>query len=95
MYNVTVPLNSQLGNFSISGKVSAYSVPDVPVEGFSEVTITYPPSEVDFSVSSGGEGSEGGSGDKFNNPWGVSVDNVNGICFVADRGNHCIRTFSI
>jgi len=61
MYNVTVPLNSQLGNFSISGKVSAYSVPDVPVEGFSEVTITYPPSEVDFSVSSGGEGSEGGS----------------------------------
>lgn len=59
MYNVTVPLNSQPGNFSISGRVSAYSVPDVPVEGFSEVTITYPPSEVDFSASSGDEGSEG------------------------------------
>ena len=61
MYNVTVPLNSQPGNFSISGRVSAYSVPGVPVEGFSEVTITYPPSEVDISASSGGEGSEGES----------------------------------
>ncbi|MFY9201329.1 MAG: PGF-pre-PGF domain-containing protein [Methanosarcina flavescens] len=61
MYNVTVPLNSQPGNFSITGRVSAYSVPDVPVEGFSEVTITYPPSEVDISASNGGEGSEGES----------------------------------
>ena len=30
---------------------------------------------------------------KFNYPLGVSVDNVNGICYVADFDNHCIRTF--
>lgn len=51
MYNVTVPSNSQPANFTISGRVSAYSVPAVPVEGLSEVIIIYPPSKVDFSAS--------------------------------------------
>ncbi|RXA20121.1 PGF-pre-PGF domain-containing protein [Methanosarcina sp. MSH10X1] len=51
VYNVTVPLNSQPGNFTISGAVSAYSVPAAPVEGSSEVILTCPSLEVDFSAN--------------------------------------------
>jgi PGF-pre-PGF domain-containing protein len=51
MYNVTLPSNSQPGNYTISGRISAYSVPAAPVEGFSEVVLTYPPREVDFSAN--------------------------------------------
>ncbi len=42
IYNVTVPSNSKPGNFTISGTISAYSIPTVPVEGFSEIVVTYP-----------------------------------------------------
>ena len=51
LYNVIVPSNSEPGNFTISGTISAYSIPDAPVEGFSEVIVS-PPSEADFSASS-------------------------------------------
>ena len=50
-YNVFVPSNSKPGNFTISGTISAYSIPAVPVKGFSEVIITYPSPEADFSAT--------------------------------------------
>lgn len=51
VYNVTVPSNSKPGNFTVSGRVSAYSVPAVPVEGSSQVIVTYPSLEADFSAT--------------------------------------------
>jgi PGF-pre-PGF domain-containing protein len=51
VYNVTVPSNSEPGNFTVSGRVSAYSVPAVPVEGSSQVIVTYPPLEANFSAN--------------------------------------------
>jgi PGF-pre-PGF domain-containing protein len=51
VYNVTVPSNSEPGNFTVSGRVSAYSVPAVPVEGSSQVIVTYPSLEADFSAN--------------------------------------------
>ena len=39
LYNVIVPSNSEPGNFTISGTISAYSIPAAPVEGFSEVIV--------------------------------------------------------
>ncbi|MGA9186971.1 MAG: PGF-pre-PGF domain-containing protein [Methanosarcina sp.] len=50
IYNVTVPSNFKPGNFTISGTISAYSIPTVPVEGFSEIVVTYLSSEADFSA---------------------------------------------
>ena len=50
MYNVTVPSDSEYGNFTVSGRISAYSDPAVPVGGFSEITVAYPALEVDFSA---------------------------------------------
>jgi PGF-pre-PGF domain-containing protein len=51
VYNVTVPSNSEPGNFTVSGRVSAYSVPAVPVEGSSQVIVIYPSLEADFSAN--------------------------------------------
>lgn len=51
LYNVTVPSNSKPGNFTLSGRTSAYSVPAAPVEGFSEITVTSPPPEANFSAT--------------------------------------------
>lgn len=51
VYNVTVPSNSEPGNFTLSGRVSAYSVPAAPVEGSSEIIVTSPPPEVNFSAT--------------------------------------------
>lgn len=50
VYSVTVPSNSEPGNFTLSGRISAYSVPAVSVEGFSEVIVTSPPPEANFSA---------------------------------------------
>jgi PGF-pre-PGF domain-containing protein len=49
-YNVTVPSNSEPGNFTLSGRISAYSVPAAPVEGLSKVIVTSPPPEANFSA---------------------------------------------
>jgi PGF-pre-PGF domain-containing protein len=51
VYSVTVPSTVEPGNLTISGNVSAYSVSAVPVTGASEIVITYPPPEADFSAS--------------------------------------------
>ncbi len=51
VYNVTVPANSKTGNFTVSGRISAYSVPAAPVEGFSEIIVTSAPTETDFSAN--------------------------------------------
>jgi PGF-pre-PGF domain-containing protein len=51
VYNVTVPSNSKPGNFTVSGRISAYSVPAATVEGFSELIVTCPPPEIDFSAN--------------------------------------------
>lgn len=51
VYRVTVPSNAEPGNFTISGNVSAYSISAVPVTGASEIIITYPPPEAQFSAS--------------------------------------------
>jgi PKD repeat protein len=51
IYNVTVPSNSEPGNFTLLGRVSAYSVPATPVEGVSEVIVTSPPPEANFSAT--------------------------------------------
>lgn len=48
VYNVTVPSNYKPGNFTLSGRISAYSVSAVPVKGFSEVTVTSSPPEANF-----------------------------------------------
>lgn len=48
VYNVTVPSNYKPGNFTLSGRISAYSVSAVSVEGFSEVTVTSSPPEANF-----------------------------------------------
>jgi PGF-pre-PGF domain-containing protein len=50
VYNVTVPSSYEPGNFTLSGRISAYSVSAVPVEGFSEVTVTSSPPEANFSA---------------------------------------------
>ncbi|AKB82224.1 Cell surface protein [Methanosarcina barkeri 3] len=50
VYNVTVPSNYEPGNFTLSGRISAYSVSAVPVEGFSKVTVTSSPPEANFSA---------------------------------------------
>ena len=50
VYNVTVPSNSEPGNFTLSGRIYAYSVPATPVEGFSEIVVTSPP-EANFSAT--------------------------------------------
>jgi PGF-pre-PGF domain-containing protein len=51
VYNVTVPSNSEPGNFTLSGRISAYSVPAAPVEGLSEIMVTSPPPEANFSAT--------------------------------------------
>ena len=51
VYRVTVPSVSEPGNFTISGNVSAYSISAVPVTGASEIILTYPPPEAQFSAS--------------------------------------------
>jgi len=50
VYNVTVPSNSEPGNFTLSGRISAYSVPAVSVGGFSEIMVTSSP-EANFSAT--------------------------------------------
>lgn len=50
VYNVIVPLNSEPGNFTVSGRVSAYSVPAASVKGYSEVIVNYPQTEANFSA---------------------------------------------
>ncbi|AKB58155.1 PGF-pre-PGF domain-containing protein [Methanosarcina barkeri] len=49
VYNVTVPSNFEPGNFTLSGRISAYSVSATPVEGFSEIVVISPP-EANFSA---------------------------------------------
>lgn len=51
VYRVTAPSAAEPGNFTISGNVSAYSVSAVPVTGASEIILTYPPPEAQFSAS--------------------------------------------
>lgn len=51
VYNVTVPSNSKPGNVTISGRVSAYSVPATPVKGVSEIIVMPQLLESDFSAS--------------------------------------------
>lgn len=51
VYNVTVPSNSKPGNFTLSGNISAYSVPAAPVEGSSEITVTSQIAEANFSAN--------------------------------------------
>jgi len=51
VYRVTVPSASEPGNFTISGNVSAYSIPAVPVTGASEIIVTSPPPKAEFSAS--------------------------------------------
>ncbi len=51
VYNVTVPSNSKPGNFTISGRISAYSVPAAPVEGVSEIIVMPQLLESDFSAN--------------------------------------------
>ncbi|HEY3360858.1 MAG TPA: PGF-pre-PGF domain-containing protein [Methanosarcina sp.] len=51
VYNVTVPTNSKPGNFTISGRVSAYSVSATTVEGVSEVIVLDLPPEANFSAN--------------------------------------------
>ncbi len=50
VYNVTVPSNFKPENFTLSGRIYAYSVPVTPVEGFSEIVVTSP-SEANFSAT--------------------------------------------
>jgi PGF-pre-PGF domain-containing protein len=51
MYEVTVPSTSRPGTSKISGTISAYSIPADPVGGSSEIKVTSPPPDVDFSAS--------------------------------------------
>jgi PGF-pre-PGF domain-containing protein len=51
MYEVTVPSTSRPGTSKISGTISAYSIPAAPVGGSSEIKVTSPPPDVDFSAS--------------------------------------------
>ncbi|AKB37931.1 Cell surface protein [Methanosarcina siciliae C2J] len=51
VYRVTVPSNPEPGNFTVSGNVSAYSISAVPVTGASEIIVTYPPPEAEFTAS--------------------------------------------
>ncbi len=51
VYNVTVPSNSKPGNFTLSGNISAYSVPAAPVKGSSEVTVASQIAEANFSAN--------------------------------------------
>ncbi|HIH75288.1 MAG TPA: PGF-pre-PGF domain-containing protein [Methanosarcina sp.] len=51
VYRVFVPSVIEPGNFTFSGNVSAYSIPSVPVTGASEIIVTYPPPEANFSAS--------------------------------------------
>lgn len=51
VYNVSVPKNSKPGNFTILGRVSAYSISTATVEGVSEVTVLDLPPEANFSAN--------------------------------------------
>jgi PGF-pre-PGF domain-containing protein len=51
VYNVIVPSNSKPGNFTLSGKISAYSVPAALIDGSSEITVAFPPAEANFSAN--------------------------------------------
>lgn len=51
VYNITVPSNSEPGNFTVSGRISAYSVPAAPVKGFSEVIVAPLQPEANFSAN--------------------------------------------
>jgi PGF-pre-PGF domain-containing protein len=50
-YNVVVPSTSKLGVTKISGTVSAYSIPAASVGGSSEIRVTSPLPDADFSAS--------------------------------------------
>lgn len=52
VYRVTVPPSAVPGNFTFSGNISAYSVPAILVTGASEIIVTYPPPEANFSANS-------------------------------------------
>jgi PGF-pre-PGF domain-containing protein len=51
VYNVTVPLNSKLGVFKISGAVSGYSISATTVGGKSDIRVISPLIDADFSAS--------------------------------------------
>lgn len=51
VYSVTVPSVTEPENFTLSGNISAYSVSAIPVTGVSEMIVTYPPPEANFSAS--------------------------------------------
>jgi len=51
IYQVTVPSTPEPGSSIISGTISAYSISAVPVEGTSEIIVTYAPPEARFSAS--------------------------------------------
>lgn len=51
VYRVTVPPSAAPGNFRLSGNISAYSVSAIPVTGDSEIIVTCPPPEANFSAS--------------------------------------------
>jgi PGF-pre-PGF domain-containing protein len=50
VYDVAVPSTSRLGVSKISGKVSAYSIPAAQVGGSSEIKVTSPLPDADFSA---------------------------------------------
>ncbi len=51
IYQVTVPPYPEPGSYKISGTTSAYSISAAPVDGSSELIVTYPPPEAMFSAS--------------------------------------------
>ncbi len=51
MYDVAVPSTSRLGVSKISGTVSAYSIPAASVGGSSEIKVTSPLPDADFSAT--------------------------------------------
>jgi len=51
MYNVVVPSTSKLGVSKISGTVSAYSIPAASVGGSTEIKVTSPLPDPDFSAT--------------------------------------------
>lgn len=50
-YQVTVPSYPEPGSYKISGRTSAYSISLAPVNGSSEVIVTYAPPEAMFSAT--------------------------------------------
>lgn len=50
-YEVTIPSGAEPGTYPITGTASAYSLPAVPVAGASQVLVTLPPPEAQFSAS--------------------------------------------